>query len=200
MPVSESRTPHPHRPRITLHIGSLLLGLALQWPLAAWAALPVGAPAPAVRTTAALAGKSFDFDLAKALQSGPVVLYFFPKAFTEGCTIEANAFAQATPQFTALGATVVGISHDSIDTLKRFSSEACRDRFAVASDAQSQAIRAYDAELAARPGTAQRISYVIGQDGRIAFVHSGADPMKHVAQTLAAAQQLRGTPAAKTKP
>ena len=96
MPVSESRTPHPHRPRITLHIGSLLLGLALQWPLTAWAALPVGAPAPAVRTTAALAGKSFDFDLAKALQSGPVVLYFFPKAFTEGCTIEANAFAQAT--------------------------------------------------------------------------------------------------------
>jgi peroxiredoxin len=158
--------------------------------MAALAALAPGDPAPLFKTPAAVAGQAFDFDLAEALKKGPVVLYFFPKAFTQGCTIEANAFAEATPRFAALGATVVGLSHDDIDTLKKFSQEACRDRFAVASDPQARTIKAYDAG-SLRPGMAARISYVIGQDGRIVFTHRGADPLRHVDETLRAVQALR---------
>lgn len=159
---------------------------------AAQAALKAGDAAPGFRTPAAVAGKAFDFDMAEALKKGPVVLYFFPKAFTQGCTLEAHAFAEATPRFAAMGATVVGMSHDDIDTLKRFSTEACRDQFAVASDPQAQTIRAYDASAAADPQRADRISYVIGQDGKVRFVHIGSDPDEHVRQTEAAVKRLTG--------
>ena len=152
-----------------------LLAALLLSPLAQ-AALKVGDNAPRFTTPAAVAGKAFDFDMAATLKKGPVVLYFFPKAFTQGCTMEAHAFAEATPRFAAMGATVVGMSHDDIDTLKRFSTEACRDQFAVASDPQAQTIRAYDASAAADPQRADRISYVIGQDGKVRFVHMGSDP------------------------
>ena len=155
------------------------------------AALKPGAPAPVFKADAARAGQQFAFDLSDALRKGPVVLYFFPKAFTEGCTIEAHAFAEATPQFGKMGATVVGISHDDIGTLKKFSTEACRDQFAVASDTSSATIRAYDAGSAARPGTASRISYVIGRDGKIVFTHEGSDPLQHVQLTLQAVQRLQ---------
>lgn len=164
---------------------ALLLGL----PLIATAALKPGDVAPSFSTPAAVGGQAFQFDLDAALQKGPVVLYFFPKAFTQGCTIEANAFAQATPRFAQLGATVVGLSHDDLETLKKFSVEACRDQFAVASDPQARTIRAYDA-ASLRPGVASRISYVIGQDGRIAFTHEGSDPLRHVEETLKAVQRL----------
>ncbi len=171
--------------RIALHLTLALLAL----PLAAAAALKPGDTAPVFTTPAALAGKVFEFDLADALRHGPVVLYFFPKAFTRGCTIEANAFAEASPQFAALGARVVGISHDDIDTQKRFSSEACRDKFAVGSDPRAQTIKAYDA-ASLLPGVASRISYVIGQDGKVAFAHQGSDPLKHVDEALKAVQRL----------
>ncbi|CAM5783485.1 MAG: peroxiredoxin [Burkholderiales bacterium] len=164
---------------------ALALTCAALLPLAAHAALKPGDAAPEFKSTAALAGQTFAFDLAEALKKGPVVLYFFPKAFTQGCTIEANAFAEATPKFAALGARVIGISHDDIDTLKRFSTEACRDQFAVGSDPKGQTIKAYDA-ASLLPGVANRISYVIGQDGRIAFVHQGSDPLRHVELTLKA--------------
>ena len=164
--------------------------LAALLPLGTLAALKPGDPAPRFSTPAALAGKSFDFDLAQALKQGPVVLYFFPKAFTRGCTIEANAFAEAQPKFAALGATVLGVSHDDIDTLKRFSTEACRDRFAVGSGPQARTIKAYDAG-SLLPGMASRISYVIGQDGRIVFTHQGSNPLQHVERTLQAVEQLR---------
>lgn len=107
------------------------------------------------------------------MKKGPVVLYFFPKAFTKGCTIEANAFAEATPRFAAI--------------------EECRDRFAVASDPQARTIKAYDAS-SLLPGMASRISYVIGQDGRITFAHEGSDPLKHVEETLKAVQSLGRPP------
>ena len=160
--------------------------------VSAQAALKPGDAAPSFKTPAAVAGKAFDFDMAEALRKGPVVLYFFPKAFTQGCTLEAHAFAEATPQFAAMKATVVGMSHDDIDTLKRFSTEACRDQFAVASDPQAQTIRAYDASAAANPQRADRISYVIGQDGKVRFVHMGSDPDEHVRQTEAAVKRLTG--------
>lgn len=178
---------------VFLNAARLAAIAALVLPLSAWPALKPGAVAPAFRTPAAVGGKTFEFDLAEALKKGPVVLYFFPKAFTKGCTIEANAFAEATPRFAALGATVVGMSHDDIDTLRKFSVEECRDRFAVASDPQARTIKAYDAS-SLLPGMASRISYVIGQDGRITFAHEGSDPLKHVEETLKAVQSLGRPP------
>ena len=94
---------------------------------AAYAALPNGHTAPDFTTQASLAGKPFTFSLADALKKGPVVLYFYPAAFTPGCTVEAHEFAEATDKFKALGATVIGVSHDSIDTLNRFSVSDGRD-------------------------------------------------------------------------
>ncbi|UAB77256.1 peroxiredoxin [Erythrobacter sp. SCSIO 43205] len=154
----------------------------------ALAELPKGASAPQFTTSAALAGKQMGFSLSSALRQGPVVLYFYPKAFTQGCTLEANAFAEAMPQFRAAGASVVGMSNDDIDTLKRFSKEECRDAFPVGV-AGLDLINAYDVALGSS-GLASRTSYVIATDGRIAMVHSDSDYRSHVAKTLAAVRAL----------
>ncbi|MGH8598556.1 MAG: peroxiredoxin, partial [Gammaproteobacteria bacterium] len=124
-------------------------------PLPAFAALPVGTKAPAINTQASLAGKPFAFSLSAALKKGPVVLYFYPAAFTQGCTIEAHEFAEATDDFRKEGATVIGISADNIDTLNRFSREGCRDKFAVAS-ASPAVIKAYDVVFPKRPTLSDR--------------------------------------------
>src|SRR5947208_1784096 len=100
----------------------------------ALASLQVGASAPDFKTQASLGGKVFDFNLADALKKGPVVLYFYPAAFTTGCTIEAHAFADAMDQFAALHATVIGVSADPIEKLQQFSVSDCRSKFAVAAD------------------------------------------------------------------
>ncbi len=110
-----------------------------------YAALKPGAQAPDFTTQATLAGKPFTFSLADALKQGPVVLYFYPAAFTPGCTVEAHEFAEATDKFKAMGATVIGVSHDPIDTLNKFSVSECRNKFAVASDADQKITKAYDA-------------------------------------------------------
>src|SRR3974377_994708 len=112
-----------------------------------YAALPDGAKAPDFTTQATLAGKEFKFSLADALKKGPVVLYFYPAAFTPGCTGEAHLFAEATDQFKALGATVIGVSHDPIDKLDKFSVSECRNKFAVASDADGSILEAYSSVL-----------------------------------------------------
>ena len=166
-----------------------LLGLTLLTP--AWAALQVGDAAPDFTTDAALAGAVSKFSLAQALKKGPVVMYFYPKAFTQGCTVEAHNFAEATPEFNALGASVVGISNDNIETLKKFSIEACRNKFAVAADSGQQITKKYDAVLAQRPEFSDRISYVITPDGKVLYVYSSLDPDKHVANTLQAVQQWK---------
>lgn len=175
----------------------LLIQLPLAVPLAATlgaraarAALLVGATAPLFTAEAALDGRSFPFDLAAALRDGPVVLYFYPKAFTRGCTIEANLFAENAERFKARGATVIGMSNDDIETLKRFSVEACRSRFAVAADAGAKVMKAYDATLL--PSVADRISYLIARDRRIVAVHEDRDPETHVQAMLAAVEQLQG--------
>lgn len=154
------------------------------------AALKPGDKAPDFSLEAALGGQAFQFKLAEALARGPVVLYFFPKAFTSGCTVEAHEFAEATARFNALGATVVGVSNDNIDTLKRFSVEACRNKFAVAADADSKVIRDYDAKVAFMPGMADRISYVIDRSGRIAYAYGSMNPDGHVANTMKVVEQL----------
>jgi peroxiredoxin Q/BCP len=155
------------------------------------AALPVGANAPDFSTDAALGGKVFRFALADALKKGPVVLYFYPKAFTSGCTVEAHLFAEATPRFEALGATVIGLSNDDIATLQRFSVEACRSKFAVAADPGAKLIKAYDTGLSLMPSMADRISYVISPQGQILMAHDSMSPETHVEQTLKAVQAWR---------
>ena len=150
--------------------------------------LPKGGKAPAFSTSAALAGKEFGFNLNTALAKGPVVLYFYPKAFTSGCTLEANAFAEAMPKFKAAGASVIGMSNDDIETLKRFSREECRDAFPVGV-ANAKIIAAYDVAMGAS-GLSGRTSYVIARDGKIVAVHSNADYRGHVEKTLAAVRAL----------
>ena len=153
------------------------------------AALNVGERAPDFAAPAALAGKPFTFSLAASLAKGPVVLYFFPAAFTTGCSIEAHEFAEATPQFEALGARVVGVSTDDIETLTRFSMQACQGKFALASDAGKGVVKAYGASMAARPDFANRVSYVIAPNGSVVYSYVSLDPSKHVENTLAAVRQ-----------
>jgi peroxiredoxin len=157
----------------------------------AHAALAVGAAAPTFSTDAAVGGSAFKFDLAAELKKGPVVLYFYPKAFTSGCTVEAHDFAEATDKFKALGATVIGISNDNIDTLKKFSVEACRNKFAVAADGGGKMIKAYDVALVIKPELADRVSFLIGTDGKIAAVHSSMNPEGHVDAMLKAVADLK---------
>lgn len=165
---------------------------ALLLPATVHAQLPVGAEAPLFATKAAKAGKETGFNLRSALAHGPVVLYFYPKAFTRGCTLETRAFAEAHADFAAAGATVIGLSADDIDTLKRFSTEECRDKFAVGV-ASPGLIKAYDVALKHEglpEGLADRTSYVIAQDGRITFVHSDLNYRDHVSLTLKAVRAL----------
>ena len=158
--------------------------------LPAQADLSVGAAAPDFSTQASLGGKEFTFVLADALKKGPVVLYFYPAAFTKGCTIEAHEFADATPEFAALGATVIGVSHDGIAKLNEFSVQECRSKFAVAADPDGKVIAAYDAKMPLVP-YANRISYVITPDHKIAFAYSAMNPDQHVSLTLAAVKKWK---------
>lgn len=154
------------------------------------ATLPLGAVAPDFRTGGALAGKPFALHLKDQLRHGPVVLYFFPKAFTEGCTLEAKAFSDAAGDFRKAGARVIGLSADDVPTLTKFSVEACRNAFPVAS-ASASLIKSYDVVLPAKPTLSGRTSYVIDQRGRVAFVHSDLNWSEHVAKTLAAVRALK---------
>ena len=153
------------------------------------AALPVGAKAPNFATQGAIDGKPFKLVLAEQLSHGPVVLYFYPKAFTKGCTLEANAFSVAMPEFKAAGARVIGMSADDLDTLKKFSIEGCRSAFPVAR-ADKAVIKAYDVAIPV-VGLSNRTSYVIARDGKIVMVHSEMDWKDHVAKSLAAVKALK---------
>src|SRR6202453_80548 len=156
---------------ITLALGTCVLSAPL------YAALGQGAKAPDFTTQATLAGKPFTFSLAAALKQGPVVLYFYPAAFTPGCTVEAHEFAEATDKFKAMGATVIGVSHDTIDVLNKFSVSECRNKFAVASDADKKISKAYDATLFFT-SYSSRTSYVIAPTGKIIYAYSALNPDK----------------------
>ena len=153
------------------------------------AALQLGAKAPNFVTSGAIGGKPFKLNLAEQLRHGPVVLYFYPKAFTKGCTLEAHAFSEAIPEFTRAGARVIGMSADNLETLKKFSVEACRNAFPVAT-ADKKVIKAYDVALP-MVGLTNRTSYVIASDGKIAMVHSEMDWKDHVTKSLAAVKALK---------
>ena len=150
------------------------------------AALKVGASAPDFTAPATLGGKEFTFALADALKKGPVVLYFYPAAFTKGCTIEAHEFADAMPQFEALGVTVIGVSHDNIATLDKFSTTECKSKFPVAADADEHIMKSYDAVLSAHPEYANRTSYVITPGYHVIAEYTDLDPTQHVDKMMAA--------------
>lgn len=170
----------------------LLFALAATSLLAApaTAALKTGAKAPDFSTTGAVGGKEFKLHLADQLKKGPVVLYFFPKAFTSGCTAEAHAFSAAIGDFRKAGAQVVGMSGDDLKTLHDFSTKECRSAFPVAT-ASPDIQKEYDVAWAAHPGITTRTSYVIDRSGKIVMVHDDLDFSQHVALTLAAVKALK---------
>jgi thioredoxin-dependent peroxiredoxin len=159
----------------------------------AFAALKPGDVAPDFTVPATIGGNEFIFSLSDALKKGPVVLYFFPKAFTKGCTAEAHDFAEAAERYKAAGATLIGMSADDIGTLHKFSTQECAAKFPVAADPDLKIIKSYDTVLAMKSGAtvADRVSYVIAPDGKIAYVYASRDPDKHVANTLDEVMRLQ---------
>jgi thioredoxin-dependent peroxiredoxin len=172
-----------------------LIGAATAAMLAgpALAALPVGAKAPEFQLPAFRAGAPFRFDLDKALKKGPVVVYFFPAAFTQGCQIEAHLFAQAMDKFKAEGATVIGVTAGNTSQLAKFSTDTryCSGQFPMAADTDAKVAKTYDATLALRPGWSDRTSYVVAPDDEIILAYSNLNPDDHVAQTLDAVTKWR---------
>ena len=159
----------------------------------AFAELKAGAKAPDVTAPAYLAGQPFTYKLADALKKGPVVVYFFPAAHTQGCNIEAHLFSDAIDQFKAAHATVIGVTAGNVDQLADFSKETehCGGKFPVASDPGAKIAKDYDTMLAQRPGWSGRTSYVIAKNGQVADVYSSLDPSDHVNKTLAAVKALK---------
>lgn len=168
------------------------------------AALPAGAAAPDFEAQAALDGKRIDFKLAEARSSGPVVVYFYPAAYTGGCNIQARAFSQQHEHFAAAGARVVGVSLDGIERLQRFSADPdyCAGKFPVVSDADGRIAGRY--ELRVSPGApgftntrgevighgfAERTTFVVAPDGHIAATISGLGPELNVRKAL---DEVRG--------
>ena len=184
--------------------------VTLLFAMPAFAALAPGAAAPDFTAEASLAGKDFTFSLKDALKKGPVVVYFYPSAYTGGCDIEAHTFATDKAKFDAAGATIIGVSADSIGRLNSFSSDPkyCAGKFPVASDASGKIAASYELKTeAAQPGLTdvrgvaidhgfiERTTFVIGLDGKIiATLSSEADhlhPADHVKKSLAIVQQLQ---------
>jgi thioredoxin-dependent peroxiredoxin len=170
----------------------LCAGLSL-YALSASATLKPGDTAPDFSAQASLGGKTYTYSLADELKKGPVVLYFYPAAFTKGCTIEAHEFADAVDEYKKYGATVIGVSHDNIETLTKFSVSECRSKFPVAADANAKVIGEYDAGLPMHNSMANRVSYVIAPDGKIIYEYTSMSPEKHVANTMQAVKEWAAT-------
>jgi peroxiredoxin (alkyl hydroperoxide reductase subunit C) len=165
--------------------------LAAAFALPAQAALKVGDSAPEFTAQASQGGKQFPFSMAQALKKGPVVLYFFPAAFTSGCTIEAHEFADASEQYKQMGATLIGITAGNIDRLTEFSVSECRSKFPVAADPGAKIAESYKSTLAIYPGHSDRTSYVIAPDDKVIFAYSNLGADQHVVKTLEAVKAWR---------
>jgi len=163
---------------------AVLLGVSAP----AFAALPVGAQAPDFKAQAALAGDTSTFSLKEALKNGPVVLYFFPAAFTSGCTQEAHEFAEASDQFAKLHATIIGVTAGNADRVAEFSKVECRNKFRVAADPGAKIAAQYESQMHGNPLLSDRTSYVIAPDGKILLSYTDMDPHAHIEKTLAATQ------------
>ncbi len=177
-------------PKLLSAVTAATLAIAAFAASPAAAALKVGDRAPDFTTLGAVGGKPFKLNLADQLKHGPVVLYFFPKAFTSGCTAEAHAFSDSIADFKKAGARVIGLSGDNLTTLKDFSVKECRNAFPVAT-ATAATQKAYDVAWSAHPGITTRTSYVIDRKGRIVMVHDDLDFSQHVAKSLAAVKALK---------
>lgn len=165
------------------------LGLSLAViPAQGFAALKQGAKAPDFTLNAAQGGKPFVLSLKQTLRKGPVVLYFFPAAFTAGCTMEAHLFAEASDDFNRLGARVVGVTAGNIDRVEEFSRSECRDKFAVAADPGAKVAAKYDSVMLRPDQTvlSNRTSYVIAPDGTILLSYTDSKPQAHIEKTMAA--------------
>ncbi|MGB6605858.1 MAG: peroxiredoxin [Steroidobacteraceae bacterium] len=188
-----------------LHLSLLLAGVIS---LPALAALKAGDAAPEFTAPASFGGKEFTFSLKEALAKGPVVVYFYPSAYTNGCDIQAHTFAVNHDKFTAAGASIIGISLDSIQRLNDFSADPnyCAGKFPTASDAGGKIAQSYDLKVQQGPAGlkdvrgveighafAQRVTFVVTPDGRIAETIGGVAPDKNVEQALAAVQRLAGS-------
>ena len=154
------------------------------------AALKVGDKAPGFTTEAALGGEAKTFTLSTALKNGPVVLYFFPAAFTSGCTVEAHEFAEASAEFAKNGATLIGLTAGNPERIKEFSVKECASKFLVGL-ATPSTIAGYDVVLPQRTGWTNRTSFVITKAGKIAYVYSDGNPVGHVSGTMAAVKALK---------
>jgi peroxiredoxin len=172
----------------------------------AFAALSSGTAAPEFTAQASLAGKEFKFSLKDALKKGPVVVYFYPSAFTGGCNVQAHTFAENIDKFKAAGATVVGVSLDSIARLNAFSADPqyCAGKLPVASDADGSIAKSYDLKVMdARAGIkdtrgeeinhgfAERTTFIVTPDGKIATTVGGVSPTENVQKALEAVQALK---------
>ena len=176
-----------------MKLSALLLAVSLAlFATAAMAALKLGDAAPDFTVQAAQGGKTFSFSLAEALKKGPVVLYFYPKSFTSICTVEAHEFAENMENFTAAGASVIGISADDITTQREFSAKECRDKFPVGADPDLSVIKAYDTAFSvplAGAFFAKRISYVISPEGKIIHAYADTGAEKHIENALTAVRK-----------
>jgi peroxiredoxin len=175
--------------------------------LPALAALEAGDTAPNFEAQASLAGEEFSFSLGDALANGPVVVYFYPSAYTQGCNIQAHEFAANMDAFTAAGASVIGVSLDSIERLNDFSAdpEYCAGKLAVASDATGDIARSYELMVRDAPaggfpdtrgvtvdhGFAERTTFIVTPDGKIAATIGGVSPLENVQKSLEAVQGLQ---------
>lgn len=190
----------------------LLLGVAFSALFAApsFAALKVGDTAPDFTSTASLGGKDFTFHLKDALKKGPVVVYFYPSAYTGGCDLEAHTFAENHEKFDAAGASIIGVSADNLERLNQFSADPnfCAGKFPIATDESLKIANSYN--LKTTPGKAgakdvrgveighgfiERVTFVVGKDGKIAAVMSSADdgikPDEHVMKSLAMVEKMK---------
>ena len=176
-----------------LAFASAAVALTALAALPARAALEQGSTAPDFSAPAYLAGKAFTFKLDEALKKGPVVVYFFPAAYTPGCQIEAHLFAEAADEFKAQHTTVIGVTAGNTDKLEKFSADTqyCSGKFPMALDKDAKIAATYKSTLAERP-LSNRTSYVIGKDHKIALVYSNLNPNDHVTQTMAAVKKLNG--------
>lgn len=169
---------------ISLGLGLLLAAIPIQ----GIAALQQGAKAPDFTLNAAQGGKPFSLSLKQTLRNGPVVLYFFPAAFTPGCTMEAHLFAEANSSFNQLGARVIGVTAGNIDRVAEFSKSECRDKFAVAADPGARIAVKYDTAIAGPNQTmiSSRTSFVIAPNGTILLSYTDRNPQAHIEKTMAA--------------
>jgi thioredoxin-dependent peroxiredoxin len=173
--------------------------------LPAWAALKDGDSAPDFTAQASLAGKEFKFSLKESLKKGPVVVYFYPSAYTQGCNVQAHTFSVNQEKFAAAGASIVGVSLDSIQRLNQFSAdpEYCAGKFPVASDASGSIAKSYDLNVKTIAGLkdtkgnevdhglAERTTFVVTPDGKIAATIGGMRPDENVMKALETVQHLK---------